>query len=249
MISTIDSYLQEKKNACSKVERDLITTMLRNEHLGEGASAYQNLSGDHMIATQSQSIMLIRMKSCLANLVEVGLELGLLGLFDFAKRLRKKLKEYQQMQLNNDLQAMAISTDILQRFDCLVDDILKNLFRQHLSDCTVLFSPKVIKLLHQIIDRQQTEGTSGRCIVFVERVYTATILSEVLSDLIGTLEPPWNSRLKVKHVTGIKAMFNERSMTPAHQVRIAVVHFSTHAGQCHFSKKRSERFARESSTS
>jgi hypothetical protein len=64
------------------------------------------------------------------------------------------------------------------------------------------------------------KGSISRCIVFVERVYTATILSQVLSDLIESIEPPWNTRLKVKHITGIKAIFSDKPMTAKYQVRI-----------------------------
>jgi len=219
MVNKIQNYLLEKKTEHNKLESVLSDTMLTTDYLGSNNAVYHTQSSDYTAFTQSQSITLIGLKRYLENLMEVGYELGLLGLLEFAKDLRKKLKRNQPLLCISSPSARAIFEDIFQRLECLVDDILKNLHQLNIDNYNVLYSPKVLALLTRIIDQQNKKGTFGQCIVFVERVYTATILSQVLSDLVLTLEPPWDSLLKIKHVTGIKAIFNDKPMTVKYQVR------------------------------
>jgi hypothetical protein len=193
--------------------------MLTTDYRGSNIAVYHTQSSDYTAFIQAQSITLISLKRYLENLMEVGYELGLLGLLEFAKDLRKKLKHNQLLLRNFSLSVQAIFEDIFQRLECLVDDILKNLYQLNIHNYNVLISPKVSALLNRIIEQQKTKGTFGQCIVFVERVYTATILSHVLSDLVLTLEPPGDSLLKIKYVTGIKAFFSDKPMTVKYQVR------------------------------
>jgi hypothetical protein len=219
MVNKIQNYLLEQKTEHNKLESVLSDTMLTTDYRGSNIAVYHTQSSDYTAFTQSQSITLIGLKRYLENLMEVGYELGLLGLLEFAKDLRKKLKRNQTLLFITSLSARAIFEDIFQRLECLVDDILKNLYQLNMHNYNVLFSPKVLALLNRIIKQQNTKGTFGQCIVFVERVYTATILSQVLSDLVLTLDPPWDSLLKIKHVTGIKALFSDKPMTVKYQVR------------------------------
>jgi len=223
MIHIIQNYLSKKKVQYNKIETDLSHTILTTDYRGDNLPTYQKQSSDYTLFTQSQSIILINLKRILENLIEVGYELGLLGLYTFAKELRKKLKTNQTHLFITNLSAREIFQDIFQRLECLVDDILKNLCSSNSTEYEILFSPKVIKLIQRIIQQQNIENTNGRCIVFVERVYTATILSQVLSDLVKTLDPPWDTRLKVNHVTGIKVVLGDSPMTVKHQVRILVL--------------------------
>jgi len=220
MINTIQNYLSKKKDEYDKIEANLSQTMLTTDYRGENIATYHSQSSDYTSFTQSQSIILVNLKRYLENLIEVGYELGLLGLFLFAKDLRKKFKINHTHLFIPNSAARELFEDIFQRLECLVDDILKNLHRLNLNRYEILFSPKILKLIDRIIQQQTIEDTNGRCIVFVERVYTATILSEVLSDLISSLESPWDSRLKVKHVTGIKAIITDKPMTVKNQVKI-----------------------------
>jgi hypothetical protein len=199
--------------------------MLTTDYHKETITIYQTQSSEYTEFTQSQSATLINLKHYIENLIEVGYELGLLGLYLFAKDLRKKLKVNQSHLSIINKSAQEIFQDILQRLDCLVDDILKNLHQLYLNEFEILFSSKVLKLIERIIKQQNIKHTNdrGRCIVFVERVYTATILSQVLSDLISSLESPWDTRLQAKHVTGIKAIFSDKPMTVKYQVRFSFI--------------------------
>lgn len=222
MTNIISDYLSQKKNEYNKIATNLSQTMLTTDYLGENLLTYQKESSDYTSFTQSQSPVLINFKRYLENLIEVGYELGLLGLYLFAKDLRKKLKTNEIYLYIINPSAKEIFDDIFQRLECLVDDILKNLYVNNLDQYEILFSPKVIELIQRIIKQQDIENTSGRCIVFVERVYTATILSQVLAKLISSLESPWDLKLKAKHVTGIKAIFSDKPMTVNYQVKILV---------------------------
>jgi ERCC4-related helicase len=222
MVNIVQNHLSKKKGEFNKLEKNLAETMLTSDYLRENITVYNSQSGDYTTFTQSQSVILISLKRYLENLIEVGHELGLCGLFFFAKDLRQKLKKNQAFTSITDRSAREVFDDIFQRLECLVDDILKNLYRLNKHNYQVLLSPKVMKLLDRIIEQQEIKGPGphSRCIVFVERVNTATILSQVLSDLIESLKPPWNTRLKVKHVTGIKVIFSDKPMTAKYQVRI-----------------------------
>ncbi|CAF3577169.1 unnamed protein product [Adineta steineri] len=191
--------------------------MLNTDYLGANLTDYENQSSDYTDITQSRPITLQLFKHYLENLIEVGYELGLCGLLIFAKELRRKLKKNQGLTLFPDQEAKNIFNGIYQRLECITDDILKNLYQLNLHDSDILFSPKVLQLLDRILKQPNTEDTLGQSIVFVERVYTATILSQVLSHLILTLESPHAKQLKVNHVTGIKSLFYDKSMTMKYQ--------------------------------
>ena len=218
MISIIENYLSKQKDEYSKIEANLGQIMLTTDYRRENIAAYHKKSSDYTTFIQSQSIIIINLKRFLENLAEVGNELGLAGLYIFAKELRVKLKTNQMSQFMINSSARELYDDIFQRLQCLVDDILKPLYRSNLTH-EILFSPKVIKLIERIVQQQETNVNNSKCIVFVERVYTATMLNEVLLDYISILNPPWDTKLKVKHITGIKAILSDKPMTAKYQVR------------------------------
>jgi hypothetical protein len=220
MVNKLQNHLSTKKDEYNKLENDLSSTILTTDYRGENLDVYNAQSSDYTAFIQSQPVTLPTIKRYLENLIEVGYELGLWGLLLFAKELRKKLKLHTYLLCNNDISAKHIFDDIIQRLECLVDDILKNLYRLNVTDNNILFSPKVFKLLDRILEQHNTPNTLSRCIVFVERIYTATILSQVLSDLAESLESPWNTRLKIKHITGRKSLFRDYPMTAKSQVEI-----------------------------
>jgi ERCC4-related helicase len=221
MINTIQSYLSKQKDEYSKIEADLGHTMLTTDYRGENIANYHRQSSDYTSFTQSQSITIVSLKRYLENLVEVGHELGLAGLYLFAKELRRKLKLPQTRLSIPNPSARELFEDVFQRLECLVDDILEPLYQSNVT-FEILFSPKVIKLVERIVEQQEIKGSNSKCIVFVERVYTATMLSQVLSDFIPCLESPWDTQLKAKHITGIKAIFSDKPMTAKYQVRISL---------------------------
>lgn len=219
MINLIKNYLSKQKDIQEKMETDLSQTMLTTDYRGENLATYHRQSSDHTTFTQSQPLTLIGFRRLLENVLEVGYELGLTGSFFFAKEIRKRLKANQVLLPMLNSSAHELFKDIFQRFECLVDDILKPLCLFH-QTYDILFSPKVIQLIERIIHQQKLKGPRSKCIVFVERVHTANTLTQVLTNLIESLESPWDQRLKVKHVTGIKAGFGDKPMTAKNQVRI-----------------------------
>ncbi|CAF1174718.1 unnamed protein product [Adineta ricciae] len=218
MARLIQNNLNRKEYRMSELVSGLSQTMLTTNYRDENVERYHKQSSDLTSFVQLQSPVLPRLKRDLNNAIEIGQELGILGMTIFLQDLRKKLTTDEYRLCNMEQDAREVFNDIFQRVECLVDDILKNLCRLYSHHRHILFSPKVFKLLERIMQQQITKHTSGRCIVFVERVYTAAVLSEVVSDLISTFEPPWNTKLRVKHVTGFKTTFSEKSMTAHSQL-------------------------------
>ncbi|CAF2107810.1 unnamed protein product [Rotaria magnacalcarata] len=217
MYSSIEGYLSANNTTYRKLERDLTDTMLTTDYRGDNIAAYNKQSTDYTAFSQSQSVTIPQLKSYLKSVIEVGHELGLYGLLLFAKILRNRLKSSLVRLSMADSSARGIFDDMFQRLECLVEDILKNLWRLNQHRLEILFSPKVRKLLDRILKQQNENNKRSRCIVFVERVYTATMLSQILSNLASSQEPPWHTPLKIKHVTGIKALFHDKPMTAKHQ--------------------------------
>ena len=220
MISIIENFRSSQKQEHKKIESVLSNTMITTDYKRENVTVYHQQSSEYTTSVQSQSIAIDNLKRYLENLIEVGYELGLFGLFLFAKDLRKRFKTNQANLYFTTIKAQELFIDICQRLECLVDDILTNLYRLNLADHEILCSPKVLQLIERIIEQHERKKESSKCIVFVERVYTATMLSYVLSKLILGIETPWDTKLKVKHVTGIKAIFSNESMSAKQQVNI-----------------------------
>jgi ERCC4-related helicase len=221
MVNIVQNYLSKQNDEYSKIEADLGHTMLTTDYRGENVATYNRQSSAFTTFTQSQSITIVNLKRILENLVEVGQELGLAGLYFFATEFRGKLKVNQTHLFILNSSARELFQDVFQRLECLVDDILEHLYQSNIK-YEILFSPKVIQLIERIVEQQEINRTDSKCIVFVERVYTATMLNQVLLKCISSLESPWDTRLKVKHVTGIKAIFNDKPMTAKYQVRISL---------------------------
>ena len=229
MIDLIQVHLSQQKNVHDRLETDLSHTMLTTDYRRENLVTYHQQSSEYTAFIQSQPLTLLSLQKLLKNIVDVGEELGLIGLFFFARDVRKQMKNRQLLIILSNSSSRVLFNDIFQRFECLVDDILKPLYLSNPSD-EILFSPKVIKLIERIVKQQQLKGSRSKCIVFVERVHTAIMLDQVLTDYITFLKTPWDQRLKVKHLTGIKAGFGGKPMTAKYQVRnifaAAQVHIS-----------------------
>lgn len=222
MANRLQSEIQSKKAEYEEIESRLTRTMLTSRYRTENVAVYTAQSTEYTTFTQFRSLTLPLVKRDLDNVIEIGYELGLWGLFLFAKALRKRLKSNRLSLVVLDSNTRELFNDCLARLDCLVDDILKNLYRIHDTDLLVLFSPKV----HQLFERLLQQNTDGRCIVFVERIYTASILSRVLSDLNVAAIPTKNTRLKFKYVTGAKSNFADSVMTARSQVGFRLSSYS-----------------------
>ena len=214
MINRLHSDILSKKQQYEGIETKLTQTMLTSQYRTENVAVYTAQSSEYTTFIQLTSITLLHVKRYLENLIEIGYELGLWGLLLFGRELRKRLNSKGLSLFILDSSTREIFLDCLTRLDCLVDDILKNLYRLHETDLDVLFSPKV----HQLFQRLLKQNNDGRCIIFVERIYTASILSQVLSDLNAAVEPSVNVRLRFKHVTGVNSHFCDVAMTARYQV-------------------------------
>lgn len=218
MIDLIQVHLLQQKNVHNQLETDLSHTMLTTDYRQENLATYHQQSSAYTAFIQSRPLTLLSLQKLLRNIFDVGEELGLAGLYFFARDVRKNLKNRQLLMILSNSSSRQLFDDIFARFECLVDDILKPLYSSNPS-YEVLFSPKVIRLIHRIVQQQQLKGSRSKCIVFVERVHTAAMLDQVLTHFITTLEEPWDQRLKVKHLTGTKAGFGDKPMTAKYQVR------------------------------
>ena len=99
----------------------------------------------------------------------------------------------------------------------MVDDILRNLVDISLNNYRILFSSKVLHLF-QRIKKDVDSDNLGRCIVLVERIYTAAILSKILAFLSEKLLSDNKNRLKIKYLTGPRANIGEATMSAKYQV-------------------------------
>ena len=218
MIKSLQITIDRSRHEIGRQEERLSYTMLTSDYRGENIATYNTQSSNYTTLTRLFSLTLPRVKRYLENFVEIGYELGLLALVIFGNDLRKKLKAGRQLLCMISTTTRETLDDCLERLDCLMDDVLIPLYRLNNMNLEVLFSPKVIKLLERIHEQQKVKDREGRCIVFVERTYTAAILCQVLTDLAATLTTPLTTPLRIKHVTGTQAGLGENVMTPKYQV-------------------------------
>ena len=198
MVSRLQSAITAKKSEYDQLEVQLGRTMLTTNYQRENVTTYNEESGRFTALMLTKSLTLPNIRRDLDNLIEIGHELGLWGLYIFAKNLRKTFQKNQMCLRIIDDHTRTVFNDCLSRLDCLVEDILKNLCRIYGHDHEILFSPKV----HQLIERMVKKGSEGKTIVFVERIYTAVVLSDVLAHLVPALPAPWNTELKIGYITG-----------------------------------------------
>ena len=221
MIDRLRNTMDRSQREIDEQEERLSRTMLTSDYRGANIATYNSQSNEYTTLIRLNSLTLPQVKRYLENFVEIGYELGLLALVMFGKDLRQKLKRGRQQCCVMAASARETLDDCLELLDCLVDDILMPLCESNQSKVNVLFSPKVIKLLERIHQQQKMEGRKGRCIVFVERTYTAGTLCLVLAELEATLATPLSTPLSIKHVTGTQAGLGEQVMTPKYQVRLS----------------------------
>ncbi|CAF4989461.1 unnamed protein product [Rotaria sp. Silwood1] len=161
MRNTIESYISKRKDEYKNIERNLSHTMLTTDYRGNNIDIYNQQSFDYTTFTQSQSVAIIHIKRFIENLIEIGYELGLYGLLIFAIEIRKKFKSNPICLSITDSSTREMFDDILQRLECLIDDILKNLCRLNEHNYEILFSSKVRLLLERIIKQQNKKTRSG----------------------------------------------------------------------------------------
>ncbi|CAF3393836.1 unnamed protein product [Rotaria socialis] len=219
ILADLGSYLSKQKAEREKIEHDLVESMLMTDYLGLNLTEYNALSVDYTIFLQSEYINLPRLKYYLKNLIHTGYELGIYGLFLAAEALQKVLKLSQALYLITNSDAKELFDSSSQRIDCLVDDILRNLVHINLNNDQNLFSSKVLNLF-QRIKKDVDDDNLGRCIVFVERIYTAAILSKILAFLSEKMLLENKSCLKIKYLTGPRANIGDAMMSAKYQRQV-----------------------------
>lgn len=215
----VENYLLKRKGEYRKIEENIVETIRMKDYLGKNIIEYNEQSQKYTEFKQTESTIMRPLKSFLDNSIEVGYELGIYGLLNCTKILRKRLKLLKSCLLFGDQAARELFDDIFIHLECLVNDVLSYLCTLNENNLDMLISLKVQKLLDRIIQQYDNTTKNNRCIVFVERIATASVLSKILSDLIPSLDSPWNTKLKVKHVTGTGADFHDKPMTAKYQVR------------------------------
>ncbi len=215
----IEPYLKEKKAQRQQMEYDLSEVILTTDYLSDNIANYNAHSIDYTIFLQSEYVNVPRLKRYLTDLIHMGYELGIYGLFIGAKVLRERLKLSQMFELINDPKGKELFDDAVERIDCLVDDILNNLVNINQGNNDILFSGKVLEVF-QRLKNDVDKNNLGRCIVFVERVDIAYVLSEILAFLSKRQWLLNSDHLKIKYLTGTKASLGEIPMTAKYLVRI-----------------------------
>lgn len=143
------------------------------------------------------------MKSQLDNIIHIGYDLGLYGLSLGIKSLRNYLKSKNTLVQITDPFEKGLYDKIINELDSLIEDDLKNLT----ENPKILYSDKVIKL-----EKYIKNNTNGQCIVFVERVYTAAFLCQVLKE-------KFQNSIQIKYLAGSKAYIDRTSVSDKYQVR------------------------------
>jgi hypothetical protein len=144
-----------------------------------------------------------QLKSHLDNIIHIGYDLGLYGFSSGIIALRDYLKSKNVFITITDQTEKDLYDKILNKLDNLINDHLTNLT----EDRQILFSKKVIEVENYIKENQH-----GQTIVFVERVYTAALLCQVLRKI-------FNNSIQIKYLAGSKAYIDGISVSAKYQVR------------------------------
>jgi superfamily II DNA/RNA helicase len=97
--------------------------------------------------------------------------------------------------------------DLYDKIIKKLDDLIDNHFTNLTEDRKILFSEKVHRLEEYI-----KQNNDGQCIIFVERVYTAAFLCQVLRKI-------FENSIQIKYLAGSKAYIDGISVSAKYQVR------------------------------
>ncbi len=151
-----------------------------------------------------------QLKSHLDNIIHIGYDLGLYGFFLGVKSLRDHLKSTNAFMTISNPSERELYGKIMDKLDRLINDPLKKI----LENRQIHFSDKVLKVEEYI-----RRNSDGQTIVFVERVFTAAFLCQVLREIFG-------NSMKVKYLAGSKAGIDGESLSAKYQVRKYFIFFS-----------------------
>jgi hypothetical protein len=133
----------------------------------------------------------------------MGYDLGLYGLSLGIQSLRNHLKSTNAFMTIGDPNEKELYDKIINKLDWLINNPLKELP----EDRRIRFSDKVLKVEEYI-----KQNSHGQTIVFVERIFTAAFLCNVLGEIFG--DPK-----KFKYLAGSKAGIDGARVSATYQVR------------------------------
>jgi hypothetical protein len=160
---------------------------------------------------QFQCRTLDKLKSDLDNIIHIGHDLGLYGFSLGIKSLRDHLKSTNAFMTISNPSEKELYDKIMNKLDWLINNPLKEI----LENRQIHFSDKVLKVAEYI-----KRNSDGQTIVFVERVFTAAFLCQVLREIFG-------NSMKVKYLAGSKAGIDGESVSAKYQVRKYFIFFSS----------------------
>ncbi|CAF1473348.1 unnamed protein product, partial [Didymodactylos carnosus] len=222
----IAEHYSESRSERDEQEYQLSELMLFTDYQNTNMFNYNEQSARYMQICQSQSITVPKLKRHIDNIKHMGNDLGLMGLYLASLHLKNCLKIDLNNQLNfNKLSSQQLIMNVHNKIELMTDSILNTLVETNSTNYRLLYSEKVCSLLEQIVEQYaltlslETYDYSSspmKCIVFVERICTAIILSELFENVCQKRYPEYNS-IKSKYVAGTKSFGIKDVMSAKHQ--------------------------------
>lgn len=169
-----------------------------------------NPKENSLSSPQQKNRVLDQLKSDLNNVLSVGDDLGLYGLSRAVQALQTHVKSPNTLMTIIDPAEQDLHKRIVEKLDCLIQDHLTNLP----DNRQIRFSDKVLQ-----VEKYIRENHSGQTIVFVERVYTAKFLCQVLREIFG-------KSITIEYLSGSKAGLNNENFVVREQVRTFLIDHS-----------------------
>ncbi|CAF1391339.1 unnamed protein product [Didymodactylos carnosus] len=226
----IEKHHSEYRSKRDEQENQLSEVMLFTDYRHTNMINYNEQSACYMQICQSQSITVPKLKRHIDNIKHMGNDLGLMGLYLACLHLKTYLKD----DLNNQFSPMNFNKsqelfmNVYNKIELMTDTILYKLIEENSTNYHLLYSEKVCLLLEQIVEQYaltlsfETYDCSHspmKCIIFVERICTAILLSELLENMCQIRYPEYKS-IKSTHIAGTKSFGIKDPMNAKRQRQI-----------------------------
>ncbi|UJR36873.1 hypothetical protein I4U23_029586 [Adineta vaga] len=146
-----------------------------------------------------------QLKSHLDNIIHIGDDLGFQGFLHGIIALNKHLKANPLYGIISDEVGKSVYNNIKDKLNSIINTNTE----AFTNDQKIKYSDKVMKVKEYIINNQDSQ-----CIVFVERVYTAAFLCQVLREI-------FEGTKKIQYISGSKAYIDEISVSKASNAGIS----------------------------
>ncbi|CAF0889921.1 unnamed protein product [Didymodactylos carnosus] len=214
----IDEHQMKHKSKYDRLDNELGEIRLRKDY-HTNMLKYTEKSSEYMQLVLSESPTMLNLKRQIDNIILIGQELGLIGLYLATQQLYIYQKKSQKF--TND---STFDDDVYKQIENLTNDIFDKEIKNSQWNNN-MFSPKVWKLFCQIIEHHEKtislenydENSKMRCIIFVERISTALILNELLAILFIKIYPEYSEIFKSKYIVGNKSCTTKTSVTAKYQ--------------------------------